>query len=64
MSPRKANMKPNKKLVAIREGLALTQTGMAEKLGVSLRMYQRYEAGGAMPKSISILVRLIEDGRY
>lgn len=57
-------MKPNKRLLAIRERLKLTQTEMAGKLGVSLRTYQYYEDGTPLPKPIAIIVRLIEDGRY
>lgn len=63
MAPKRTS-EPNKKLIALRETLGLTQTEMAKKLGVKLRAYQYYESGAEMPEPVQILISLIKQNRY
>jgi DNA-binding XRE family transcriptional regulator len=63
MAPKRTN-EPNKKLIALRDTLGLTQTDMAKKLGVKLRTYQNYEGGLTIPEPVQILISLIKQARY
>ena len=63
MAPKRTN-EPNKKLIALRETLGVTQTEMAKKLGVKLRTYQNYEGGLTIPEPVQILISLIKQNRY
>ena len=51
-------------LCDLRERLGLTQSEMADKLGVTMRMYRYYEAGSPIPRPVQILVSLIKAGKY
>lgn len=62
MASKKPN--PNKALIELRLSFGLSQTAMADALGVSFRMYQYYEAGATMPEPVTKLVALIEAGKY
>jgi transcriptional regulator with XRE-family HTH domain len=66
MAPRKklSSNPSGRRLASLRRTLDMTQAAMAAKLGISFRMYQYYEAGQPLPKTVSILVRLIEEGKY
>lgn len=51
-------------LCGLRERLGLTQSEMADKLGVTMRMYRYYESGRPIPRPVQILVTLIKAGKY
>jgi len=53
-------MQPKEVLIQERENKMLTQQGMADKLGISLRNYQRYEEG-LFPKHKTDIVIRIDD---
>lgn len=62
MAPPK-RLRTNKKLLTLRIRLQLTQTEMGKKLGISLRTYQEYEAGGPIMKPVKIIIAAIESGK-
>lgn len=51
--------KKNKALMTAREGSGLTQVQIAEKAGISVAAYQRYEYGSRKP-GVEIAIRIAE----
>ncbi len=53
-----------KQVRALRERLGLTQTQAAEKVGVTLRAWQSWEAGDRVPAQRSVLLlQLLDEGK-
>ena len=49
----------SKRLVALRKARGLSQTAVANEIGIALRTYQYYERGEREPQ-LSILIRLAD----
>ena len=54
----------HERLKNLRVARKLTQTRVAELLGISPRVYHRWEAGGAVPPPLRISQRAAADERY
>lgn len=51
-------MKFGEKLIQLRRSVKLTQSEVAERIGVTLRTYQNYETGGLYPKKTDVYGRI------